>query len=274
MPELPEVETIKNALSAHVLNHTFTKIEIFIDVCRYPLAPLLDKELCNHRIMELRRRGRYLIIELDNFRALIFHFGMSGSLRVVPADEPRRKHEHAVFYIDNGMTMRFDCPRRFGFIKTCVLSAPGAVPSELAELGVEPLSDEFTGKYLKRRLTGRKQKIKTAIMDNRIVVGVGNIYANESLFLSGISPLREAGTITLRQCNELVRHIRDTLHKAIAAGGTTIADFKSVDGSEGKFVLQLNIYGKEGKPCPRCEDTIVRNIVGGRSAFYCPGCQK
>lgn len=274
MPELPEVETIKNALSAYILNRTFTKIEIFIEVCRYPLAPLLDKELCNHRITALRRRGRYLIVELDHLRALIFHFGMSGSIRVVTAEEPRKKHEHAVFYIDDGMTMRFDCPRRFGFIKTCTLTTPGAVPQELAELGVEPLSDAFTGKYLKLRLAGRKQKIKTAIMDNRIVVGVGNIYANESLFLCGISPLREAGTISLRQCNELVGQIRDTLRKAIAAGGTTIADFKSVDGSEGKFVQQLNIYGKDGTACPRCGDMIVRDTIGGRSAFHCPGCQK
>ncbi len=274
MPELPEVETIKNALSRNILHRAFSNIEIFIEICRYPLKPLLDPALLNQEIVDVRRRARYLIIELENQMALTIHFGMSGSMRIAPSEAPRKKHEHVVFYLNNGATMRFDCPRRFGFIRAGRLRAPGEVPDELKNLGIEPLSDEFSGSYLKKKFAERSAKVKNAIMDNQIVVGVGNIYANESLFLSGIHPLTPVGKLSLGDCNRLVNHIKETLKKAIAAGGTTIADFKGVDGSEGKFVQQLQVYGKSTEPCPVCGTAISRETIGGRSSFYCCKCQK
>ncbi len=274
MPELPEVETIKNALFGNILQRKFTEIEIFIEVCRYPLRPLLEPSLLNQKIIDVRRRARYLIIELENHWSLTIHFGMSGSMRIVPPGEPRKKHEHVVFHLDNGRTMRFDCPRRFGFIRTEILPTTGADPDKLKELGVEPLSNAFSGNYLKGQFSGRSAKIKNAIMDNRIVVGIGNIYANESLFLSGIHPLTQAGKLSVRDCCRLVNNTKATLEKAIAAGGTTISDFKGVDGSEGKFVQQLQVYGKNFEPCPVCGTAIKREVIGGRSSFYCSKCQK
>ena len=273
MPELPEVETIKNALSPILAGQHFSLIEIFIPVCRHPLAPLLDKELLDHNIISVRRRARYLVIELDNLKCLIIHFGMSGSIRVTPPDTPRKKHEHVIFHLGNGSTMRFDCPRRFGFVKMSALDSPGALPPELAGLGVEPLSGDFSGDFLLKAFANSRRAIKSAIMDNAIAVCIGNIYANEYLFLSGIHPLTPAGSLDIKQLNILAGHIRQTLIEAIRAGGTTIADFKSVDGSEGRFVQQLKIYGKDGLPCPCCGQEIHKLVIGGRSSFFCPRCQ-
>ncbi|MFA7232395.1 MAG: bifunctional DNA-formamidopyrimidine glycosylase/DNA-(apurinic or apyrimidinic site) lyase [Victivallaceae bacterium] len=274
MPELPEVETIKRALEPIMTGHSIDKVETFIDVMRYPLKPLHAPELTNSKIVSVRRRGRYIIIELENLQAFIVHLGMSGSIRVVPPEVQRKKHEHIVIYLNSGETFRFDCPRRFGFMKVATLEKSGALPQELAHLGAEPLSEEFTAEYLHTALKKRHGNIKSVIMDNKLVVGVGNIYAAESLFMSKISPLRTASTLTLKQCSALVAVIKDVLTRAIEAGGTTIADYKSVDGSEGKFVLQLRMYGKDGQPCPECGDKIEQRRLGGRSSCYCPRCQK
>ncbi|MDD3117884.1 MAG: bifunctional DNA-formamidopyrimidine glycosylase/DNA-(apurinic or apyrimidinic site) lyase [Victivallales bacterium] len=274
MPELPEVETVKRALEARLPGHEFVRIETFVPALRYRLEPLHDAALLHDTIISVRRRARYLIIELAGCRALVLHLGMTGTVRIVPAETPRLKHEHVVFYLENGDTFRFDDPRRFGFIQPCRLEAPGAEPALLAGLGPEPLSTAFTPEYLAKAFAGRRTRVKTALMDNAIVVGIGNIYANESLFLSGINPLTPAGRITLEQCRLLVDNVRDTLQRAITAGGTTISDFKGVDGSEGKFVQQLHIYGKDGEPCPHCGTPIRRVVIGGRGSFYCSKCQK
>ena len=274
MPELPEVETVKRALQPRLEGHEFVRIETFVPALRFTLSPLLDPALLRRKVTAVRRRARYLVIELEGCQALLMHFGMTGTVRLVPEDTPRLKHEHVVFHLENGDTFRFEDPRRFGFISPCALDAPGADPAELAGLGPEPLSDDFTATYLYGAFKDRKTRVKTALMDNGIVVGVGNIYANESLFLSGINPLATAGSISRQQCGLLVDNIRQTLRRAIAAGGTTISDFKGVDGSEGKFVQQLNVYGKVGEPCPKCGTEIRRVVIGGRGSFYCSKCQK
>jgi formamidopyrimidine-DNA glycosylase len=274
MPELPEVETIKRALVPHLQGRCFSKIETFIDVVRYPLAPLKSPDLLKHEIISVRRRGRYIIIELDNLKCFIIHLGMSGSIRLAAPEDERRKHEHVVFHLSDGQTMRFDCPRRFGFIKVCTLSSTGSDPAELEHLGVEPLSDHFNAEFLYNALQKRHGKIKNVIMDNKLVVGVGNIYAAESLFASGISPIRAASTLNRAQCSRLTDAIKAVLLKSIEVGGTTIADYKSVDGSEGLFVNELRIYGKEGQPCPECGREILQQRLGGRSSCFCPKCQK
>ncbi len=274
MPELPEVETVKRALDKRLPGHEFVKIDTYVPALRFPLGSLGDHALLHRKIMAVRRRARYLIVEMEGCRALLLHLGMTGTLRIVPAVAPRLKHEHVVLLLENGDTLRFEDPRRFGFILPCVLSAPGVDPKELAALGPEPLSDDFSAEYLYQAFKGRKTRVKTALMDNSIVVGVGNIYANESLFLSGINPLTPAGKVPLSQCELLVDNVKATLRRAIDAGGTTISDFKGVDGSEGKFVLQLNVYGKSGEPCPKCGTEIARVAIGGRSSFYCSRCQK
>jgi formamidopyrimidine-DNA glycosylase len=274
MPELPEVETITRGLAAHLNGNCFTEIKTFIAAIRYPLELAGRDDLLQHRIVAVRRRGRYIIIELENLMALVIHLGMSGNIRIVPETDLKRKHDHVFFCLPGGITMRYECPRRFGFIKVCKLSSAGVCPQMLESLGLEPLDPKFNGSYLKKALNKRTMKIKTAIMDNRIVVGVGNIYAAESLYRSKISPLRPAGLLTTKECGTLVSNIKTVLTEAISAGGTTISDYKHLDGSEGKFVQQLQIYGKAGQPCPCCSSIIERVVIGGRSSCYCPKCQK
>ena len=274
MPELPEVETVRRALNAGLSGHEFVRIETFVPALRLSLEPLRDTALLRRNIITVRRRARYLIIEMADRYALVLHLGMTGTLRIVPAAVPRLKHEHVVFHLENGDTFRLEDPRRFGFIAPCRLDTPAADPAMLAGLGPEPLSDAFTPEYLHAAFAGRKTRVKSALMDNAIVVGVGNIYANESLFRSGINPLTPAGEVRLKQCRVLVDKVRDTLSRAIAAGGTTVSDFKGVDGTEGKFSQQLQVYGKDGEPCPLCGTEIRRVVIGGRGTFYCPKCQK
>jgi formamidopyrimidine-DNA glycosylase len=272
MPELPEVETISRALKPHLLERKITKIDIHIGSLRYPLEPLRNPELLNENVISVRRRARYLIIELANGKAFVIHLGMSGSLRIVPPEIERLKHEHVVWHLDSGMTMRFDCPRRFGFVKVCLLPEAGAVPAELKELGPEPLSTDFNAAYLYRMTRRRTGSIKSFIMNNAMVVGVGNIYVTEALFASGISPVRQAMSLTRKQCEKLVAEIKKVLTLSIEIGGTTISDYKSVDGSEGRFVQYLKIYGK--KVCPVCSASVQQKRLAGRNSYYCPKCQK
>ena len=273
MPELPEVETITKALAHHLLDHKITRIDTFIEGLRYSLEPLKNPALLNKKIISVRRRARYIIIEITQNHAFIIHLGMSGSLRVVPAKTKRFKHEHIVWHLDDDMTLRFDCPRRFGFVKVCSLPKAGAEPLELANLGPEPLSTEFDAAYLYQKTRCRTASIKSLIMNNAIVVGVGNIYVTEALFESGISPLRKAMSLTKKQCAELVSEIKKVLNHSIEVGGTTIANYKSVDGSEGKFVQLLKVYGNN-QNCPVCKTFIKQKRLAGRNSYYCPKCQK
>ena len=273
MPELPEVETITRALNSHLPDHKIIQIDTHIAGLRYPLAPLDNPELLNKKIISVRRRARYIIIEMTQKHAFIIHLGMSGSLRVVPTKTKRLKHEHVVWHLDDGMTLRLNCPRRFGFVKVCTLPKAGAEPIELNQLGPEPLFAEFDATYLYQVTRRRSGSIKSLIMNNAIVVGVGNIYITEALFESKISPLRKAMSLTKKQCSRLVAEIKKVLAHSIEIGGTTISDYKNVDGSEGKFVQHLKVYGNK-QTCLICNTPIKQKRLSGRNSYYCPRCQK
>lgn len=274
MPELPEAENICRALKNALCGKMICKVEIFSPAMRTPLTPLVDAALEKHFIIDIRRRGRYLVAELDDGRGLLMHFGMSGVVRVERADVPRRKHEHAFIHLDDGNIFRFECTRRFSILEVCENCGNGNFPSQLDMLGVEPLSDEFTGEYLFNAFAKRRGAVKNALMDNKIVTGVGNIYANESLFACGISPLRPACEVTAAECELLVGKVKNILLRAIECGGSTISDFRNVDGSEGKFARELKIYDCAGKKCSRCGNIVKSVRIGGRSSFYCEGCQR
>ncbi len=273
MPELPEVETIVNALEQALNGKSFAAIETFIAALRYPLTLQNESLLLNHTIIAVRRRARYIIIELDNRQAIVIHLGMSGSIRIVPPDCPRKKHEHVLFYINDGLTMRFDCPRRFGFVKSCLLSQTGGQPPFLSELGPEPLANSFNADYFYRKSVKSRGAVKNLLMNNRIVVGVGNIYASEALFMARINPAREGCRMDKDDCKRLTAAVKKVLNQAIQAGGTTFSDYRQVDGSEGKFVQQLQVYGRGGLPCLLCGTTIATIKLGGRSSAFCPPCQ-
>ncbi len=274
MPELPEVETITNALKTSLLDRSFTKVEVFSPKMREPLTPLLDADIVNHRIVDVRRRGRYTLIELDNLGAILMHYGMSGVVRIETKEIPKRKHEHIFFHLDNEQILRFECTRRFSLVKYCKLIEQGSDPIELSSLGVEPLTDDFSAEYLFAKAQKSSGNVKNFIMNNEIVVGIGNIYVAESLFLAKVNPLRQPKSLTLSECREIVKYIKFILTKAIEAGGSTISDYRHVDGSEGKFARELQMYGRAGEKCTVCANIIQTCRTNGRSTFFCPNCQK
>ena len=274
MPELPEAENIGRALKRTICGETITKVEVFTPAMRTPLTPLESAELPGRKIVDVRRRARYLVAELDDGRGILMHFGMSGVIRVEPESVPRRKHEHVFIHLSNGKIFKFECTRRFSILEVHPGCANGAFPKVLDKLGVEPLTSDFNGQMLFEALKQRRGCVKNSIMDNEIVVGIGNIYANETLFICKIDPRRPANEVTLKECNMIAETAKKVLARAIECGGTTISDFKNVDGSEGKFVQELKIYGKAGEKCPECQSIIAEVRLGGRNSFYCPKCQK
>lgn len=225
------------------------------------------------RFTDVRRRARYAVADLDDGRALTMHFGMSGVVRVEDASVPRRKHEHVFIHLDNGRIFRFEDPRRFGFLEVQRCAADGW-PECLAGIGVEPLSKNFTGAMLHEAAMKRKGPVKELIMNNAVVTGIGNIYAAETLFASGVSPLRPSNKLTRGECDALVANAKRILRTAIRWGGTTVSDFLNVDGSEGKFAQKLKMYGMEGRKCRTCGSMIEKVVIGGRASCYCPHCQK
>ena len=271
MPELPEAESISRALDKALKKRKITKVEVFFPKLRTSLEPLTTANLEGRKFVGCRRRARYAVADLDDGRALTMHFGMSGVVRVEDAKLPRRKHEHAVITLDDGKAFKFEDPRRFGFLEVQKLG-PDGWPECLAGIGVEPLSPKFTGKFLFEASRGRKKPTKEFIMDNAIVTGIGNIYAAETLFACGIRPQRPAKDLTLRECEAIVRNAKRILRMAIRWGGTTVSDFRNVDGSEGKFVQKLKMYGRDN--CPSCGAKIAKVVLGGRTSWYCPTCQK
>ena len=274
MPELPEAENIGNALKRVLSGKTITAVEVFSPAMRSSLEPLKTAGLEGSIIQDVRRRGRYLIADLSDGRGLLMHFGMSGVVRVEPPEIPRRKHEHIFIHLSDGKVFRFECTRRFSLLEVHELTAPGRMPEKLSSLGPEPFSDVLTGLYLMQKACGRTTPVKTFIMDNAIVTGIGNIYASETLFAARIHPARQAKKVTVEEWNLIIDHARSILKKAIAAGGSSISDFLNVDGSEGKFAQELKVYGRTGSPCPVCGTTIECIKTGGRSSCFCPECQK
>ena len=270
MPELPEAETVARALGRAVKRRRIAKVEIFAPKLRTPLAPLLGAKLEGRTIVGCRRRARYAVADLDDGRTLVFHFGMSGTVRVEDKAQARRKHDHVELALDDGRVIRFNDPRRFGSLEVQTCGADGW-PESLAGMGVEPLAEAFTGEVLYRASRGRRKSVKELLMDNAVVTGIGNIYAAETLFACGIRPQRKAASLTRVQCDALARETRRILALAIERGGTTVHDFKSVDGAEGRFVQELKIYGRPA--CPVCGAKVAKVVLGGRTSWYCPSCQ-
>ncbi|NVK23001.1 MAG: bifunctional DNA-formamidopyrimidine glycosylase/DNA-(apurinic or apyrimidinic site) lyase [Kangiellaceae bacterium] len=269
MPELPEVETTKNGIEPHIVGKAIAKINIHHKQLRWPI-PNEIKKLQGRVSSGISRRAKYMLWHFDS-GSVVMHLGMSGTMRVVDNNTPLKKHDHFEVIFEDGQALRFNDPRRFGAV---LWQDNNEELTILASLGPEPLSEAFDGDYLHRSLAKRKGVIKNAIMDNKVVVGVGNIYAAESLFLSGIHPKRAANKVSLQRCHALAGHIKQVLSKAIAQGGTTLKDFTQADGSPGYFAQQLHVYGREGEACLSCDSPIKRQVIGQRSSFYCPKCQR
>ncbi|PLY00211.1 MAG: DNA-formamidopyrimidine glycosylase [Desulfuromonas sp.] len=271
MPELPEVETTCRGIAPHVTGQTVLELILRTKKLRHPLDTELCRVLAGRTIVAVERRAKYLLLHCDR-GSIIIHLGMSGMLRVVPADTTEQKHDHVDLIFTNGQALRFTDPRKFG-IFTYTDEDP-ATHRFLVNLGPEPLSAAFTAAYLHERARGKKQAIKPFIMDQAVVVGVGNIYANEALFRAGIHPTRQAGRVSIARLETLVEMIRIILNEAIAAGGTTISDFHQADGKPGYFARQLQVYGRAGEPCVTCGAGVKSCRLGQRSTYYCSHCQR
>ena len=271
MPELPEVETTRRGLEPHLVGRRIRALTLRDPRLRWPVPHDLPALLTGRRVLRLTRRAKYLLLETDGV-SLLLHLGMSGSLRRCTPGTPLRLHDHLIFTLDDGSEIRLHDPRRFG----CCLPLPAApaVHPLLARLGLEPLVDDFDGDDLHRLSRGRRAAVKAFIMDQQVVVGVGNIYASEALFLAGIRPGRAAGRVSRREYGVLARQIRTVLHEAIRQGGTTLRDFVREDGTHGYFRQQLRVYGREGEPCLACGTPIRSRRIGNRASAYCPCCQR
>lgn len=270
MPELPEVETVKNGLLPHLLDQIIVQVVVRQHKLRWPIPKQLNQMLSNQTILTLERRAKYLILKLKNGYCLI-HLGMSGRLRMIYDDTPHKKHDHVDILLKNGAILRYHDPRRFGAI---LFTKTNPKQHKLIRhLGPEPLDSTFNKTHLISSIAHRKIHIKTAIMNQTIVVGVGNIYASEALFRAKISPLQTADTITNKQAEKLVKCIKTTLKNAIKAGGTTLKDFTDSEGKPGYFQQKLLVYGRQNQACFDCGDLILTKKMAGRSTFYCPSCQ-
>ena len=275
MPELPEVETTRRGLAPHLEGSRVAGVTLRRPDLRWPIPAEVAELLPGQRIEAVRRRAKYLLLDTAAGSALL-HLGMSGSLRVLPAATPVREHDHVDIALAGrgtrpGRVLRFNDPRRFG----CLLwQAPGDIHPLLLGLGPEPLSEAFDGNYLFLRSRGRKAPVKTFLMDQRIVVGVGNIYAAEALFAAGISPLRAAGRVSRERYAALAEAVKRILAHAIARGGTTLRDFLAPDGAPGYFEQELAAYGRGGEPCPRCGRALRQAAIGQRTTSWCPNCQR
>ncbi len=270
MPELPEVETVMRGLRPHLEGVRLAGAVVRDHRLRWPVAARLDARLRGQMVHALGRRGKYLLLELDRGQ-LILHLGMSGSLRILIQPTPAGPHDHVDILLEGGACLRLRDPRRFGAV--LLAETPGQHPL-LTHLGIEPLDETFDGKRLYDLTRGRRTAIKQLLMDARLIVGIGNIYANEALFHAGIDPRLPAGRLSRARCVRLADAIRATLELAIAAGGSTLRDFVDSAGRPGYFQQVYAVYGRACEPCRRCGHPIVTFRQGGRSSFACPVCQK
>ncbi len=271
MPELPEVETTRRGIEPHLINQMIDSIVIRQRQLRWPVPTNIKTVLKHQTIHHITRRGKYLLLQ-TKVGTLIIHLGMSGSLRVISTSVHAEKHDHVDIVLSNQQCLRLRDPRRFGavlFSKTDPLTH-----KLLRDLGPEPLSDAFHSDYLFQTSRKRKINVKAFIMDSKVVVGVGNIYANEALFMARVHPRRAAGKLTAEQCQKLTQAIKKVLSAAIKAGGTTLRDFTKSDGKPGYFRQSLKIYDKKDQPCPNCKKPITHAVIAQRSTYYCTACQK
>ncbi len=274
MPELPEVEVLRRSLAPVLVGDTIERVVVQDRRLRELVRP---EELSRHtvgRLIErLGRRSKYLLIELEAGSTLVIHLGMSGRLTLVDAGAPQEPHEHVAFYLASGRRLRFRDPRRFGLVfGTRTRELAGSV--HFRDLGPEPLTDAFHGATLKAAASGRRGPVKSFLMNSAVVVGVGNIYASESLFLAGIHPSRSVARISAERWQALAVAVKDVLGRAITEGGTTLNDFTDGSGNEGYFQVSLSVYDREGQPCPRCGSVVQRLVHAGRSTYFCPRCQR
>ncbi len=269
MPELPEVETTRRGIAPELSGHTVSGVVVRNGRLRQPVPPELAELLTGLTLDTVERRAKYLLFRFPT-GSLLVHLGMSGSLRIVPASLAPEKHDH-LDIVFGPRALRLRDPRRFGL----ALWQPGEAPHPLiAGLGVEPLGDHFDGAWLHTATRGRKTPVKLFIMDGSQLVGVGNIYASESLFRAGIDPTTPVGELGPKRCARLVTSIRETLQDALAAGGSTLRDFVSSSGMPGYFQQQYFVYGRDGEPCRKCATPIRKRIMGQRATFYCSRCQR
>ena len=271
MPELPEVETTLQGIKRHLKKNKVTEIIIRHPRLRWPIPTDLPNYITNQTVKKMSRRGKYILFEFAT-GTMILHLGMSGRVRVLEERLPPQKHDHVDIYFDNKKYLRFTDPRRFGALLWT--SADPAKHPLLAHLGPEPLTSAFDGTYLKKQAGKRKAPIKSFIMDSKMVVGVGNIYATEALFRAKILPQTAAGDISLASYKKLAAEIKAVLSEAIEQGGTTLKDFTKSDGSPGYFSIKLKVYGRGGKPCLRCGTILTLIRQGQRSTVFCGKCQK
>ena len=289
MPELPEVETVKRGLEPVLKGRRIERVETRRAGLRFPFPAGFCARLAGAKVVQLSRRAKYILIELDSDLSLLVHLGMTGRFTVVSpkgvsnlgefyfeagageaADGP---HDHVVFHLVDGIRVVYSDPRRFGMMDLVFTAAAGE-HKLLREIGVEPLGNELSASYLAAKFKGKAAPMKAVLLDQRIIAGLGNIYVCEALFRARISPKRKAGSVKNAKLEELVRHVRDILNDAILAGGSTLQDFKAADGTEGSYQQRFLVYGREGELCVVCSKPIKRITQSGRSTFYCAACQR
>lgn len=287
MPELPEVETVRRGLVPAMEGQVIARAELRRGDLRWPFPPDMAARLSGARVTQLRRRSKYLLVDLDRGESLIIHLGMSGRMVISGLDAPHvpgqfhydhpavEKHDHVIFHMGQGARVTFNDPRRFGAMDLCATNQLDRYPL-LARIGPEPLGNSFHAEYLAKRLAGKKTPIKSALLDQRIVAGLGNIYVCEALFRAGIHPERLAGQISGPQIATLTDEIRATLLEAIESGGSSLRDYRQANGELGYFQHAFRVYGREGGLCvtPDCGKSVERIVQSGRSSFYCPSCQR
>jgi formamidopyrimidine-DNA glycosylase len=271
MPELPEVETTRRGIAPHILGQKVLDVIVREKKLRWPVPANLPELLKNDSVTEVSRRGKYLLIKFTG-GVLMIHLGMSGSLRIVKAGEPSEKHDHLDFQFQNGNDLRYRDPRKFGSVHW--ITGPLDEHPLLSALGPEPLTDDFSGSTLHVLSRKKKAAVKTFIMDSHMVVGVGNIYANEALFRAGIRPTLSAGKVSLARYEKLASVIKEILEEAIRVGGTTLRDFLGSDGEPGYFKQSLAVYGRGGEPCQVCKKVLREIRLGQRATVYCSNCQR
>jgi formamidopyrimidine-DNA glycosylase len=295
LPELPEVEVLRRSLERRLPGARIRDVEVHDPRLRERVdAAALGRAARGRRVLALRRRSKFLLVDLEGGHTLVLHLGMSGRVTVVPRREPRALHEHVVFHLSGGERLRFVDPRRFGLVLALPTASLDADP-HFAALGVEPLAgrgeardegrDEvreregaavpaLSGALLRTAARGRRGPVKPFLMDARILVGVGNIYASEALFEAGIDPRRSVARISAPRWERLATAVADVLSRAIGQGGTTLNDFVDGEGNAGYFQVALSVYDREGEPCPRCGTAVRRLVQAGRSTYWCPRCQR
>ena len=289
MPELPEVETVKRGLEPVLKGRRITRVETRRSGLRFPFPKGFNERLSGAKVQTLSRRAKYILADLDNGFSLIVHLGMTGRFTVLSpkgvsnlgefyfeagaGESANGPHDHVVIHLEEGVRLVYSDPRRFGMMDVMETSALGQ-HRLLKDIGVEPLGNELSAAYLMQKFKGKAAPMKAALLDQRIIAGLGNIYVCEALFRARLSPKREAGSVKIEKLEELLRHIRDILNEAISAGGSTLQDFQSTNGEQGSYQQHFLVYDREGEPCTSCAKPIKRSVQSGRSSFYCSSCQK